>query len=85
MPKSQPEAAVGLYKEFKLDPFPETIPETQLDPPSSPTIAIMPKSARSFFTMTWEASGTVIHLNLNLSLDEILETLQDIGLKDRLD
>ena len=35
--------------------------------------------------MTWEPSGTMIRLDLNLPLDEILETLQDIGLEDGLE
>ena len=91
MQLNQEEATTGsdYEPESQFDQFPETIPETQLSPEefnpiTTPAVTNRRVSSRSFHTMTWKPSGAMVRLDLNLQLEEILETLQDIGLEDGL-
>ena len=84
-PNQEPVRADSDYEpESQFDQFPDSIPETQL--PSQPFNPAIPPAAvnhrtssRLFRTMKWKPSGAIVCLDLNLPLDEILETLQDIG------
>ena len=86
---NQEQATTGSQyePESQFDQFPETIPETQFSleqskPATPPAVLNRRVSSRSFHTMMWKPSGAMVRLDLNLQLDEILETLQDISLED---
>lgn len=81
----------------QFDQDPDSIPETQV--PATPQATNQPEatthqlevilatqstSKREFHTMAWEPNGALVRLDVNLSLEEFLETLQDIRSEDEM-